>query len=107
MRRTALHGLVVTGGVRYESDAVYENGVAEILEGDEMGVRSGNDGRREIIEPSRTIVDLGASYSWRGAGSTRHTVQVNAKNLFDFDTPTNGGRIQDPRRIIAQYRIDF
>lgn len=107
-RDTALHGMIVTGGIRYESDAVYENGVAEALVSDSPGFRSGNDGRREIIEPSRTLVDLGVSYSWRGGSSSvRHSVQANLKNLLDFDTPTNGGRIQDPRRLIVQYRIDF
>ena len=106
-RETALHGLVLTGGIRYESKTVFENGVAEALEGDEPGIRSGNDGRREIWEPSRTRVDFGGSYSWRGAGTARHTVQINVKNAFNFVTPVNGGRVQDPRRVIAQYRIDF
>lgn len=106
-RDTALHGLILTAGVRYQSSAVFENGVAESLAGDLPGIRSGNDGRREIIEPSETLVDIGGSYSWRGQGSTRHSLQLNVKNLFDFDTPTNGGRIQEPRRIIFQYRIDL
>lgn len=106
-RDTALHGLILTGGVRYQSSAVFENGVAEALSTDAPGFRSGNDGRREIIEPSSTFVEVGGSYSWRGTGSVRHTVQLNVKNLFDFDKPTNGGRIQDPRRVIFQYRIDF
>jgi iron complex outermembrane recepter protein len=106
-RDTALHGLVVTAGMRYQSDAVYENGVAESLTGDVPGQRSGNDGRREIIEPSETLFDLGASYAWRGKGAIRHTVQLNVKNLLDFDTPTNGGRPQEARRIIFQYRIDL
>ena len=106
-RDTALHGLVVTGGVRYKSDAVFENGVPEILDGDDTNERSGNDGRREIIEPDETIADLGASYYWKSPNGRRNTVQVNLKNVFDFDTPNNGGRIQDPRRLIIQYRIDF
>jgi outer membrane receptor protein involved in Fe transport len=106
-RETALHGLIINGGIRYQSSAVYENGVAEKLTGDPDGVRSGNDGRREIIEPSSTIAEIGGSYSWRGNNNTRHSVQLNIKNLLDFDTPTNGGRVQDPRRIILQYRIDL
>jgi outer membrane receptor protein involved in Fe transport len=106
-RNTLLHGLVLTGGIRYASSAVYENGVAETLAGDGPNERSGNDGRREIIEPSSTIVDIGGSYSWRGSGSLRHTLQLNIKNLLDFDTPTNGGRPPDPRRLIFQYRLDF
>lgn len=106
-RNTALHGLVLTGGVRYSSSAVYENGTAEVLTGDGPNERSGNDGRREITEPESTFVDIGGSYSWKGARNFRHTVQLNVKNLFDFDKPTNGGRIQDPQRVIFQYRIDF
>lgn len=106
-RNTALHGLILTGGFRYNSSAVYENGVAETLATDEVNERSGNDGRREIIEPSATFVDIGGSYSWKAASGYRHTLQLNVKNLFDFDTPTNGGRIQDPLRVIFQYRIDF
>lgn len=106
-RNTALHGLVLTGGIRYKSDAVFENGTPEELDGDDTNVRSGNDGRREIIEPDETIVDFGGSYYWKSANGLRNTIQVNLKNAFDFDTPTNGGRIQDPRRLIIQYRVDF
>jgi outer membrane receptor protein involved in Fe transport len=106
-RNTKWHGLIITGGVRYKSDAVFENGVAEELDGDPENVRSGNDGRREIIEPEEYFADFGASYSWKNASGYRHTIQANIKNAFDFDTPTNGGRIQDPRRFIVEYRIEF
>jgi iron complex outermembrane recepter protein len=102
-----LQGLVVTGGVRYESGTVFQNGSAETLLGDDTNERSGNDGRREIMEPARTLVDMGLMYTIRASGSLRHIFQLNVKNVLDFDKPTNNGRIQSPRRVIFQYRIDW
>lgn len=107
-RGTALDGLVLTGGFRWESRTIFANGSAERLESDSpQNERSGNDGRREIWEPARKLVDLGVMYQIRGQGSIRHILQLNVKNVLDFDKPTNGGRIQNPRRFIAQYRVDF
>lgn len=106
-RGTSLDGLVLTGGFRWESKSVFQNGSAEILDGDDVNERSGNDGRREIWEPGRRLVDLGMIYQIRGQGNIRHILQLNLKNVLDYDRPTNGGRIQSPRRLIAQYRIDF
>ncbi len=48
------------------------------------GVTYANDGRVNIKQPGYTLVNVGASYSWRGRNSRwRHSVSFNVKNLFD------------------------
>lgn len=104
---TRLRGLTFNGGFRYEGDSVFSNGSPVRLTTDIFNARTGNDGRREMLNPSYTNFDLGASYQWRTTNRWRHRVQLNVKNVVGNDTYRQGGLPAPPRRIIVTYRLDL
>lgn len=107
-RIPGLKGLTLNGGVRYEGDSVFDNGSPVRLATDPAGgnVRSGNDGRREMLNPAYTNVDLGLSYEFRDQRRLRHRLQFNVKNLTGDDTYRQGGLPAPPRRFIVGYRLE-
>jgi hypothetical protein len=94
--------------VRYEGDNVFDNGSPVRLATDPLNgnQRTGNDGRREMLNPDYTNVDLGATYEFRSKNRWRHRLQFNVKNVTGDDTYRQGGLPAPPRRFILTYRIE-
>lgn len=107
----AMRGLTFTGGYRYEGNTVFDNGSPErlFLPGTNVleptDARTGNDGQREMLNPSYTNVDLGVNYQWRDRRRWTQRVQFNVKNVLKNETFRQNGLIPPPRRFIVSYRI--
>jgi iron complex outermembrane recepter protein len=103
-----LQGLRLNLGVRY-TGSNFPLSTAPGIVGPDGYIRT-NDGRRELKLPGYTLVDLGASYSWRMAGSGRrlnHTVSLNLKNAFDKTYMQSGRRPGDLRGLYAGYTLRY
>lgn len=107
LAETRLRGVVFNGGIRYEGDSVFDNGSPIRLTTDVLNARTGNDGRREMLNPSYTNVDLGVSYQWRTTNRWRHRVQLNVKNALGDETYRQSGLPAPPRRFILTYRVEI
>jgi iron complex outermembrane recepter protein len=107
-RVPGVKALTLNGGVRYEGDNVFDNGSPVRLATDPLNgnQRTGNDGRREMLNPDYTNVDLGATYEFRSKNRWRHRLQFNVKNVTGDDTYRQGGLPAPPRRFILTYRIE-
>lgn len=80
-REGTLRGLRLRAAVRGQGKSLGEYAGGPYTRG---GITYEHDGRNSIWQPGFTVVDIGASYGWRGKDRRlRHHVSVNVRNLFD------------------------
>lgn len=81
-----LHGLSVNAGVTHVGSAPSQNpNTGDLFNPAALGgTYIGNDGRRSLMLPGYTLVELGATYQFR-TGRFTQTLTVNVKNALDTD----------------------
>lgn len=94
----AWRGLSVNLGIKYVGEA-NPNSLATIAGG------APDLARRETEAPAYTLVDVGATYSWRLGGAFRHAVRASMKNALNEDYYTPSLRAGDRRAVYFAYTL--
>lgn len=107
---SVVKGVTLTLGATYMGEVFVQSPLSGGIVGADGYIREHN-GRRDVMAPSYTVWNAGATYRFRttNAGGNRleHRMQLNAKNLFDLKHINNRFRAAPGLTLIAGYGLTF